>query len=257
MTEENTNTVDSASMPVLEHLAELRVRLVRIVIAILIAAIVSYFWADELFAALTRPIRISFANLHLIGTGPAEAFLVKLKAAFAAGIVISAPVSFFEIWRFIAPGLHLQERKLAMPFVFFSTVFFLAGVAFCYALVLPTAFTFFSGEFASVGVTPQIRISEYLTFALKLILIFGVVFELPVLTYVLARLRIVSSQWMTRNLRIAIVAIFIVAAIVTPPDVISQLLLAGPLLLLYAVCIGVCRFVERDRTAVESAPPAG
>lgn len=240
--------MSSNEMPFLEHLSELRVRIWRVLLGLIIGTIISFLWANWLFYALTAPARLNFENVQLIGTGPADAFITKILVAFFSGAILSAPNSFYQIWAFIAPGLHDHERKMAIPFVSASTACFLVGVSFCFFVVFPFAFKFFSEEFISIGLSPQIRISEYLSFVVKLILVFGLMFELPVLVFVLGRLGVVTHQQLRSQFRLAIVVIFIIAAIVTPPDVITQLLLAIPLCGLYWSCIYICRYAEKLRT---------
>ena len=238
-------------MPFLEHLEELRLRLFRVIGAVLLMAIISYFWVNELFSLLFQPLRSSGLSaswqVDIIGTSPAEAFTTKLKITAVAGVILSLPFSFYQLWHFVAPGLHEEEKKLVIPFVFFSTLFFLVGVSFCYYAAFPVAFTFFVQEYQSIAVSPRIQMSEYLEFIVTSMLVFGIMFELPVLSYFLARMKLLSSQLLIKNSRYAIVAIFIIAAVLTPPDVVSQLLLAVPLTVLYGLCILVCRAVERSR----------
>jgi len=243
------NEPEHFSMPFLEHLSELRSRIWRTLLGILVGGICSFLWANSLFTALTSPIRGNFENLSLIGTGPADAFLTKIMVALASGVVISSPNTFYQLWSFIAPGLHEHERKQALPFVFFSTFFFLVGISFCFFLVLPFAFQFFSEEFVSIGLSPQIRISEYLSFVVKLLLVFGGMFELPIAVFLLGRLGVVTHKQLRDQFRVAIVVIFVVAAVVTPPDVITQLMLAIPLCGLYWCCIYVCKWAEDLREA--------
>ena len=240
---EPSRTLADAAMPFLDHLQELRGCLARTCIAIIVGSIVCFMWSGELFSFLTLPLHLAFDKVSLIGTGPAEAFIVKLKVSIVAGILVTSPYSFFELWRFIAPGLHSNEKGAALPFVFFSTLFFLTGVGFCYYIIFPFTFSFFMEEFASIGIEPTIKIGEYLSFVVKLLSIFGLVFELPVLTFLLSRLGLVSHLWLIDKFRYAVVGIFVIAAILTPPDVITQLLLAGPLIFLYGVCIAIARFV--------------
>jgi sec-independent protein translocase protein TatC len=236
-------------MPFLDHLRELRGRVWWSFVGILIGTIISFLWANWLFAALTAPIRTYFTNVQLIGTGPADAFITKIMVAFFSGAILSAPNTFYQIWKFILPGLHEHERKLALPFVAASSAFFLIGVSFCFFVVFPFAFQFFSEEFISIGLSPQIRISEYLSFVVQLILIFGIMFELPVLAFLLGRLGVIKHSQIRQHFRVAVVAIFVIAAVVTPPDVITQLLLAVPLCGLYWSCIYVCRYAEGMREA--------
>ena len=241
-------------MPFTEHLSELRSRLLRVIAVVSIMAFFAYRYAEDLFKLITLPLHegIEHASagnalsFHLIGTGPAEAFIVKLKVAVVTGVLLSTPVIFHQIWRFIAPALYLNERKLALPFVASSTGCFLLGAVFCFKFVLPFAFGFFLGEYASIGVNPDLRIGEYLSFSIQILLVFGVVFELPVLSYFLARMRLVTHRWLIARLRPAIVIIFIIAAILTPPDVVTQCLLAAPLLVLYAICIVVTYYAHPE-----------
>ena len=245
-----------SEMPFIEHLAELRTRIMHAAIGVLIGTSLSYFWVESLFAMLTEPIRGSFTNLELIGTGPADAFVCKLKIGVAAGILLSCPWIFYQLWLFVAPGLHETERRFAAPFVAFSSSFFLAGCAFCFYLVLPVAFRYFSDEFVSVGVRPSIRIEEYLPFVVKMCLVFGGVFELPIGCYFLARMGLITHAGMIKNFRYAVVVIFIVAAILTPPDVVSQCMLAGPLLVIYGLCIWITAVVGKKPVASTGDKPA-
>jgi sec-independent protein translocase protein TatC len=236
-------------MPFLQHLAELRTRLLRIIIGGSVATMLTYQYADVLFIWLTIPIRGSFEQLELIGTGPAEAFIAKLKVGVAAGLVLSAPYSFYQLWLFVAPGLHEHERRFTLPFVLLSTLFFLCGIFFCFHIVLPVAFAYFSGEFVSVGVHPNIKIGEYFDFVTKMCLVFGVIFELPIVAYFLARMKLLSHKALLSRFRYSLVGIFVVAGILTPPDVVSQMLLAGPLLVIYGMCIGVTYYAYPKESA--------
>ena len=243
-------------MSIVEHLQELRVRLLRAAIALAVGFILAYAIVDQIFLALTWPIRdVSHGKVLLIGTGVGEAFFTKIKVALIAGLFIASPAVFYEIWKFIAPGLYTNERRLARPFVIFATLFFCAGGYFCWAVVFRIGYAFFLSEYASIGITPTIRISEYLAFSTKLLLAFGVTFEMPIFALFLTRLGIIDHRMMVRHLRYAILGIFIVAAALTPPDMVSQFLLAIPLLLLYALSIGVS-YVFRAREKVEPATAA-
>ena len=233
-------------MPLTAHLEELRSRLIRSLLAITGGFSLCYAFADPLFRFLARPL-IELTEspdpetaVHLIGTGIAEAFFTKLWVAVIGGIFIASPVVLYQIWKFIVPGLLDSERRYARPFVIFGTLFFVA-------------------EYATIGVSPEIRISEYLTFTSRMLLAFGVTFEMPVVTFFLARIGLVTHQLMIRQLRYAIVGIFIVAAIMTPADVASQLLMAGPLLVLYARSIGVAYVfgtrVDKTEVNAEAGEP--
>jgi len=249
-------------MPLTAHLEELRWRLIKALAALGIGFVACYNFADTLFRFLTRPLlALNLGSghdadvVHLIGTGVVEAFFTKLKVSFIAAIFLASPVILYQIWQFVAPGLYDNEKRYARPFVFFGTFFFVAGAWFCYAAVLPVGYRFFIEQYTTIQVNPEIRISEYLSFTARMLLAFGVTFELPVITFFLARLGFVTHGMMLRYARYAVLVIFIVAAMLTPgPDIASQLLMAAPLLVLYALSIGVAYAFARPRPA---APPSG
>jgi sec-independent protein translocase protein TatC len=228
-------------MPLTEHLEELRWRLVRSLVALGVGFGLAYLGIEPILDWITRPLfAVHPDKVRLIGTGVAEAFFTKLKVALIAGLFIASPFIFHQIWKFIAPGLHEEEKHYVRPFVLFSTFFFVAGAWFCYELVFPTAFGFFIEQYGSVQIEPYLRIGEYLSFTSRMLLAFAIVFELPVFTFFLARVGLVTHTMMITGFRYAVLGIFIVAAVLTPgPDVASQLLMAGPMLLLYILSIGV------------------
>ncbi|HTY54589.1 MAG TPA: twin-arginine translocase subunit TatC [Candidatus Binataceae bacterium] len=250
---------DEARMPIIAHLKELRVRLIRSLIALTIGFIVAYLVVDYLFAALTWPIReVSKNHVLLIGTGVGEAFFTKIKVAMVASLFIASPAVLYEIWKFIAPGLHQSERRMVAPFVIFGSMFFLLGGYFCWAVVFKVGYAFFLSQYASIGVTPTIRISEYLAFSAKLLLAFALTFEMPIFAYFLTRVGMVDHRMMLKQFRYAVLAIFIVAAALTPPDMISQFLLSIPLLVLYGLSIAVAYFARPEPAPVTqplSEPP--
>ena len=238
-------------MPLTAHLEELRWRIVRALLAIGIGFGVCYYYATSLFIFLNRPL----ANLlpgqtAVFGTGVTEAFFIKLKVAFIAALFLSSPVVFFQAWRFVAPGLYDREKKYAIPFALAASVFFSLGAAFCYWVVFPVGLSFFLAEYASLEAAPLITMSQYMTFTSRMLLAFGVTFELPVVTFFLARIGVVTHRTLIGWFRYAIVAIFIVAAVLTPgPDVASQMLMAAPLLVLYGLSILVAFVVGRPASA--------
>jgi sec-independent protein translocase protein TatC len=233
-------TPEQARMSLIDHLQELRTRLIRAFIAIGLGFIIAYAVADPLFRMLTWPIReVSGGKVLLIGTGVGEAFYTKIKVALIAGLFIASPAVFYEIWKFVVPGLYATERRMARPFVFFATIFFVLGGYFCWAVVFRVGYAFFLAQYASIGVTPTIRISEYLAFSSKLLLAFALTFEMPIFAFFFTKLGMIDYKMMFSYWRYAILAIFIVSAALTPPDMISQFLLAIPLLLLYALSVGV------------------
>jgi sec-independent protein translocase protein TatC len=241
---------DDFRMPLLEHLKELRGRLIRCVIAIGLGFAVAYFGADWLFAALTWPLHAAAhgRNVLLIGTGVGEAFFTKIKVALIAGLFIASPAVFYEIWKFVAPGLYEAERRMAMPFVIFASIFFVAGGYFCWAVVFKIGYAFFLSQYESIGVTPTIRISEYLAFSAKLLIAFAITFEMPIFAFFLTRIGMIDYSMMISYFRYAILAIFVVAVALTPPDMISPFLLAIPLLLLYGLSIGVSYFFRTEQS---------
>ncbi len=237
-------SVDDTAMPLSSHLEELRWRIVRSVAAIALAFVFTYALAESIFDILTRPLFAHIGeHVELIGTGVTDAFFTKLKVAFFAAIFLASPAIFYQIWGFIAPGLYENEKSYARPFVAAATFFFLLGATFCYFAVFPVAFHFFVSEFMSIGVSPALRITEYLSFSSRMLLAFGAVFELPVFTFFLARIGLVNHTMMIEWARYAAVGAFIIAAIMTPADAASQFLMAGPLMILYGLSIGVAYVV--------------
>jgi sec-independent protein translocase protein TatC len=231
-------------MTLTEHLEELRWCLLRSLLCIILASALCYVFSDSIFAFMAGPL---VANLKpgqsLIGTGVTEAFFIEIKVAIFAGLGFSSPYIFFQIWRFIAPGLTGSEKRLVVPFVLSATLFFAGGAYFCYRIVLPVAFKYFIDQYQTMGVAPAIRIGEYFTFFFRMVFAFGVTFELPVLTFFLVRLGVWDYRFMIRSFRYAILVIFILAAILTPtPDVVNQCLLALPMLFLYVASVGVAYF---------------
>ncbi|OGQ62846.1 MAG: twin arginine-targeting protein translocase TatC [Deltaproteobacteria bacterium RIFCSPLOWO2_12_55_13] len=229
------------TMTFTEHLEELRWGLIKSFAAVVLAFFSCFFFSDRIVAFMIAPLKRGLQpGESLIGTGVTEAFFFEMKVALVAGVFLASPVIFYQIWRFIAPGLNESEKKLVIPFVLFTSFFFIAGAYFCYWGVLPVAFQYFIEQYRSLDVSPEIRIGEYFTFFSRMVLAFGITFELPLFTLFLVRLGIWDYRFMWRTFRYAIIVIFIVAAILTPgPDIASQLLLAGPLTILYLLSIGV------------------
>jgi sec-independent protein translocase protein TatC len=237
-------------MPLSAHLEELRARLIRSLLAVAAGFLLAYNAADLIFAFITQPLlRIGAGSAILIGTGIAEAFYTKLKVSFIAGIFLASPAVLYQLWRFIAPGLYMHERRYAVGFVTFGTLCFFLGAAFCYEVIFTVGYAFFLAEYQDMGVNATLRISEYVSFSATLLLVFGATFELPVLAFFLARLGVLTPEQLVASWRYSVVGIFIVAAVLTPADVASQLLMAGPLLVLYGISIGVAHLAQRLRRA--------
>jgi sec-independent protein translocase protein TatC len=245
-----------AEMPLTAHLEELRWRIVKALLAIMAGFLLAYLYADTLFAILIRPIHLAAgdAGVKLIGTGVTEAFFTKLKVAFIAGIFLAAPVILHQAWQFVAPGLYDDEKFYVVPFVFFGTFFFVAGAWFCYAFVFQVGYAFFLEQYATIGIEPTLRISEYLSFSARMLLAFGVTFELPVVAYFLARIGMIDHQTLIKPWRYAILVIFVVAAVLTPgPDIASQMLLVAPLIVLYGASIVIAYFVATSLAGAKGA----
>lgn len=236
-------------MTFIEHIIALKSSVTRSILAICICSAVCLYWSQDLFQFITGPLRDSFGDFDIIGTGPAEAFIIKLQLSIIAGILFSSPYCFYQLWRFISPGLYAKEKRIAIPFVFISSALFLGGVSFCFKMMFPYAFSYFYAEYESFGIHPSLKVDEYLNFVIRMLLVFGVVFETPVLCFFLARLNLITPQFLIKNGRYSVVVIFIIAAILTPPDVVSQVLLAAPLIIIYGLCIGICYFVNPKKVA--------
>ena len=228
-------------IPFTSHLEELRKRLIICVTSVVIGFVISYFFSEQLFNILVKPLQKELPpDSLLIFTGLPEAFFVYLKISLFAGIFLSCPVILWEIWGFVAPGLYDHEKKYIFPFVIFSSILFVIGLLFCYFIVFPFAFKFFMG-YSSDIIRALPSIKEYLSFTLKLLLAFGIIFELPVFVLFLAKMGIVNEKMLRNQRKFAILGIFVVAAILTPPDVVSQILMAIPLILLYEVSVYVAK----------------
>jgi sec-independent protein translocase protein TatC len=237
-----------AQMPFTSHLAELRSRLIKSVLAVAVAFIVCFPAAEHIFFVLTAPLRrLRIPGLTLIGTAVAEAFFTKVKVSFVAAVILALPVLLWQLWQFVAPGLYEHERRYTRSFVFVGSVFFLAGAAFCYEIVLGLGLNFLLRRYTAIDVQPLIDIGDYLSLVLRSVLAFGVMFELPVLAFFLARVGVIDHSFLIRHLRYAVVVIAILSAVLTPPDLVSQVLFLVPLSLLYAVSIGVAYLASSRR----------
>ncbi|SMC19979.1 Sec-independent protein translocase TatC [Desulfacinum hydrothermale DSM 13146] len=242
-------------MPFTEHLEELRKRLITCAIAVGIGFVICYFFKEKIFAWLMKPLIDALpadGSRKLIYTAPHEAFLTYLKVSFLAGVGLAVPVILFQFWRFVAPGLYEHERRYLYPIVILSTVFFLGGALFGYYVVFPYGFQFFA-SFATELIAPMISTKEFLSFATRLLFAFGIIFELPLITFFLAKLGLISSSFLRRQRKYAILLIFVVAAFFTPPDVFTQILMAGPLLILYEMSVWIAHFFGKKEEADDTA----
>jgi sec-independent protein translocase protein TatC len=236
----------------IEHLEELRKRLIISLIAVGIGFGISYVFSKEIFQFLTIPlVKALPPGSNMIYTRLPEAFFTYLKVAFLTGIFAASPVILYQAWLFVAPALYSHEKRYAIPFVIFSTLLFLGGAAFGYFIVFRYGFQFFMG-FATDFIKPTPTLKEYLSFCSILLLTFGLTFELPLFILFLAKLGVVDARMLSRNRRYVIVGIFMLAAIFTPPDVVTQLMMAAPLLILYEVSIVLAKIVVKKRETEES-----
>jgi len=240
-------------LPFTTHLEELRKRLIVCCAAVGVGFLICYGFKDQIFHFIAIPLIASLPNDNswMIFTGVTEAFFTYLKVSFLAAIFLSLPVIFYQLWAFISPGLYSKERKVIFPFVIFSTLFFVTGAAFGYFVVFPFGFKFLLG-FATDTIRPFPSVREYLSFATKLLMAFGLIFELPLITFFLSRTGLITYRTLTRNRRYFIVIAFVGAAALTPPDVVTQLLMAGPLLILFELSVAVARIFGQKPLTDES-----
>jgi len=233
-------------MSVVDHFEALRWALIRCVCAVVVCAVpCGVYWRRIFDFAAVRPLNLGGAAAKLIYTAPAEAVTLSLKVALAGGLITASPFLFWEVWRFVSPGLYKKEKAVILPAAIASTVFFLLGVAFCYR-ILPTVLKFLTG-FAVGQIDPYFKIDEYLGFLIKMCVAFGIAFELPVAAFVLSKMGVIDHRFLIRYFRHAVVVIFIAAAVLTPPDILSQVLLALPLLALYGLGVAVAFLASRPK----------
>lgn len=242
-------------MPFTAHLAELRNRLVKCTLAVGVAFFACLAFVDDIFAILAAPLRrLPIRGLMLIGTAVTEAFFTKMKIAFIAAVIVASPVLLWQAWQFIAPGLYEHEKRYSRSFVCVGSLFFIGGAAFCYGIVIQNSLAFLLSRYEVINIQPMLQIGDYLSLVSRIMLAFGVMFELPVLTFFLARVGLIDHRFLIRHSRYAIIAIALLAAILTPPDLISQVLLMVPLSLLYLLSIAVAyaarfRMNRREKNA--------
>ena len=230
------------------HIAELRSRLIKITIIYFLFFLIAFIFWKDIFAWMSEPLMNALKlekSSKIIFTGLAEPFFTAVKISIFSGFFFSLPFILYQAWAFIAPGLYNNEKKMILPFVFWGTIMFLAGALFAYYVVFPVGFKVLV-TFGGAQFTAMPRISEYVSFFGKLMLGFGIAFEMPVATYFLAKLGLVTDKTLKDFSRYAIVVIFIVAAVLTPPDLFSQMAMAVPLLVLYGVSIIIAKIVNPE-----------
>ena len=239
-------------LPFTIHLEELRNRLIKCFIAVGVGFVGSFGFKEKLFDILVKPLMdVMEAGDNLIYTALPEAFFTYLKVSFLSGIMLSSPIILYQFWMFVAPGLYEKERRMLIPIVVLSSFFFIGGSLFGYFMVFPLGFKFFL-SFATETIRPLPSMKEYLGFSAKLLLAFGLVFELPLVLTFLARLGVVSVSFLKKNRKYALLLFFVGAAILTPPDVITQVLMAVPLMVLYEISIIGARLFGKKKKPEEA-----
>ncbi|MEA3542788.1 MAG: twin-arginine translocase subunit TatC [Pseudomonadota bacterium] len=255
------NDIDDSKAPLLDHLIELRSRLLKCVYALVITGALCFYFSEQLFAILVHPLKEAFGDGggRLVYTKLYEAFFVQVKIAFFGAFCLSFPIIANQLWAFVAPGLYAREKKALLPFILATPFLFAMGASLAYFVVMPTAFHFFlefQGDSSGLSVEALPSADAYLGLVMQFILAFGISFLMPVLLMLLNRAGFVTRAQLIGLRRYMIVAAFVLAAVLTPPDVVSQLMLAIPLLLLYEVTIIAIWFTDRNKSDAEDAEEA-
>ncbi|GHC45989.1 twin-arginine translocase subunit TatC [Neogemmobacter tilapiae] len=255
--------IDDSSAPLIEHLAELRTRIIYAVLAFMACFVIGYIYATPIFDILSKPMCEALAKrdqaCQLVLIKPQEGFFVAIRISMWGGFMLAFPIIAFQLWRFVAPGLYRSEKAAFLPFLLASPIMFIAGAAFAYFVILPFAFDFFlsfqsvadGSETAPAGVVFQGSMEEYLSVTMQFVLAFGLCFQMPVLLTLMGRAGIISAAGLRSVRKYAVVAILTIAAIVTPPDIMSQMILFAAIYPLFEISILLIARFERQRGDVE------
>lgn len=240
-------------MSLVEHLIELRVRVVRALFGIVIGTCVALYFSEQIFAILRAPVMPYLKTTGLVFTAPMDKFMAHVKVACFAGLIGTTPWWFYQVWKFISPGLYLKERRYALAFISAGSIFFIAGCLFAYFIALPAAFEFLF-TFGGTEDQAMITIGEYLSFLVVTILMFGVSFEIPLVIVILGMLGIVTAKFLRKQRRYAVVLLAILSAVLTPPDAVSMMMMLVPMLIFYELSIFVVIFFEKKKLKKQQSP---
>lgn len=241
-----------SNQSLMDHLVELRFRLVRSLWGCVLGMVVCYNFTDKILDVIRKPIAPYLPTGGLVFTAPIDKFMTHLKIAFFGGFILACPIWIYQLWRFVAPALYAREKKYSIGFILAGTTLFLLGVAFAYYAVFPAAFHFLMGYGGDID-KPMITMNEYLSFFLTTTLMFGVSFELPLIIAILGMLGLVSSKFLREKRRYAVVGMAIISAVITPPDLLSMLMMLFPMMALYEMGVWFVFFFEKSK-AKEQIP---
>ncbi|MCS6960982.1 MAG: twin-arginine translocase subunit TatC [Deltaproteobacteria bacterium] len=229
----------------LEHVEELRKRILYSLYSTGICSAICFVWSAEILRLILRPFKATFSDFDLVGLSPGEAFTIRILLSLWSGLLTASPLVIYQVWKFIEPGLYSAEKRTLTSVFWYTIILFLAGVCFGYGILLPYSLGFFLTQFEVLQIKPTIRLSEYLSLLVRLTLASGIVFLMPVASFVMARLGLLTAEFLKANFRISVVIIFVLSAIITPPDVFTQIILALPMILLYFLSIVTARRGEK------------